>query len=128
MGEENPSACHEFVPIDNVSATLGIGVDPIFFSVIHFSNLAYAHEITLYNVILILLLRLGDEVIGPNFNYTVAAAQIPRVRTNNPLIFPGEAGNTQEIAREICKSVHYHILDQHSSAGPFYLLFPLRTA
>jgi hypothetical protein len=34
----------------------------------------------------------------------------------------------QEIAREICKSVHYHLLDQHNNAGPFYLLFPLRAA
>lgn len=34
----------------------------------------------------------------------------------------------QDVAIEICKSVHYRLLDQHSSAGPFYLLFPLRTA
>jgi hypothetical protein len=34
----------------------------------------------------------------------------------------------QEIATEICKSIHYHLLDEHSSAGPFYLLFPIRKA
>jgi len=87
METENPSACYEFAPIDNFSATLEISIDPVFPNVIHFSNLTFAHEIALYNAILILLLRLGDEVIGPTIDHTVAAAQIPRIRTNDPLIF-----------------------------------------
>jgi len=63
METENPSACYEFAPIDNFSATLEISIDPVFPNVIHFSNLTCAHEIVLYNAILILLLRLGDEVL-----------------------------------------------------------------
>jgi len=126
--KENPNACYEFVPGDNASATYGIGIELVFPSVIHFSNLTCAHEITLYNVMLLLLLKLGTEVIGPTFDHTVSAPKPPRVRTNTPLLFPGKASTVQEIATEICKSIHYHLLDEHSSAGPFHLLFPIRTA
>jgi hypothetical protein len=84
---ENPSSCYELAPINNFPKALGISIDPIFSNVIHFSNLTCAHEIALYNAILILLLRLGDDVIGPTFDHTVAAARIPRICTNGPLIF-----------------------------------------
>jgi hypothetical protein len=96
--------------------------------VIHFSSLTWANEIALYNAILLVLMKLGSEVIGPTFNPTVAAAQTLRIHTNDALLFPGEVRDAQEVAIEICKSVHYHLLDHHSSAGAFYLLFPLYMA
>ncbi len=120
---QNPDICYEFILGDSASAIFGIGIEPVFTSVIHFSNLKSAHEITLYNAILILLLRLGTEVISTSFNQVVSGPPSPQVRTNRPLLFPGEARNMQEVAAEICKSVHYHLLDGHNSAGPFYLLF-----
>jgi hypothetical protein len=48
--------------------------------------------------------------------------------TNDALYFPGEARNAQEVAIEICKSVDFHLLDHQSSAGAFFLLFPLHVS
>lgn len=76
--KDNPKACYEFVPANNSSAAFGIGFDPVFLSVFHFSNLTCAHEITLYNAMLLLLLRLGTEVIGPAFDRTIISPRNPQ--------------------------------------------------
>jgi hypothetical protein len=77
MGERKSDSCFEVVPMDNVSATLVIGIEPVFPTVIHFSSLTCAHEVALYNAILLLLVSLGEEVIGSTFDHAVAATQIP---------------------------------------------------
>lgn len=123
--EANPHSCYE-VP----NPTILEDQEPLFPTTLHFRTLTTANEVTTYNAILLLLYRLGFEIIGPSFNVN-SSSLLPisfRMVSNNPLYLPGHAPSSQAIATEICRSAEYHLLGNQSSAGAFFLLFPLRVA
>jgi hypothetical protein len=125
----NPSACYEVLnPSSSEHGEL------LFPSILHYSTLTAPCEVTTYNAILLLLLKLAYEIIGPGFNlsfrspFTVRFPTLSYPLLSNPLYLPGHAPSPQAIATEICRSAQYHLLEEQSSAGAFYLLFPLRVA
>jgi hypothetical protein len=123
--EANPHACYE-VP----NPTISEDQEALFPTILHFPALMTANEVTTYNAILLLLHRLGFEIIGPSFNPN-SLSLLPisfQMPSKNPLYLPGHAPSPQAIATEICRSAEYHLLEKHSSAGSFFLLFPLRVA
>ncbi|KAE9373024.1 hypothetical protein N431DRAFT_503803 [Stipitochalara longipes BDJ] len=97
-------------------------------TVFYYSTLSTANEICSYNAQLLLILRLGSEVIGPTFDPALSSLHLPGYLNYDPLFPPGLAVNAQAVATEICKSVEYHLLHPASSAAAFFLLLPLRLA
>lgn len=91
---------------------------------VHYSSLAIAHGIVSYNAILLLLLKIGFETIGPSFKpYTT-----PQSASNQSLLHPpGTAPSAFAVATEICSSVEYH-LECGDNAGAFFIIFPIRIA
>lgn len=100
----------------------------LFPTVLHYSSLTLANEITVYNAILLLFLRLGSQIIGPIFNTSILSFDLPVDLNYGPLLPPGLAPSAQAVATEVCRSVEYHLQDVQSSAGAFFLLFPLKVA
>jgi hypothetical protein len=123
--EANPHACFE---VPNPSALND--KNALFATILHFSNLAAAIEVSMYNAILLLLCRLGYEVIDNNFNPNSPSLLPLSSALSSPraLYLPGHARSQQAIATEICRSADYHLLEKHSGVGAFCLLFPLRVA
>ena len=119
--DEYPNACQE------IPAQQRLDEQPLFPKVLHFSSTKRADEIVLYNTALIFILRLGAEAIGPAFNTSTAALNLPPFDTQGPLYLPGQAINIQAIATEISKSVGYYLSDHCHRAG-VSLLIPLRVA
>lgn len=96
--------------------------------VLQFSSLIHAKEFTLYNAILLLLFRIGFQVVGPSFNPLFSPLHLPQdidYRPHNP---PGLTSNIGAVAIEICKSVEYHLHEDRRGGGALFLLFPLRLA
>ena len=119
--EEYPNACEE------IPAQQPLDEQPLFPKTLHFSSIKRADEIVLYNTALIFILRLGAEAIGPTFDTSTAALNLPPIDTRGPLYLPGQAINIQVIATEISKSVGYYLSDYCHRAG-VSLLIPLRVA
>lgn len=114
--------CWEIASNDSMTDTV------LFPLVLQYQSLLEANAITLYNAILLLLIRLGFQVIGPQFNPTACSLHLPQDIDYTPLLAPGSAPNPQELAIEICKGVEYHLLEERRRAGAFFLMFPLRVA
>lgn len=125
----NPDACYETWSQEDYSQSPEIEVhsEPLFPTVFHFTSLEQANEINSYNAVLLLLLRLGSQVIGSSFDTSYFSSNAPPTCTNSPLYPPGTAPSATAVATEICRSVEYH-LNCDNSAGPFYMVFPLRVA
>ncbi|CZR65851.1 uncharacterized protein PAC_15751 [Phialocephala subalpina] len=121
-----PNSCWEILSNEVCAST----AEPtlLFPVVFDFASLTHANEITLYNAILLLLLRLSFQVISPNFDPSLPAFHLPQDLDYGPLFPPGLAPNAQAVAIEICKSVEYHLAKERRRAGAFFLLFPLRVA
>lgn len=125
----NPDACYEVANPSKSEVQ-----DPLFPTILYFTTLTAANEITTYNAILLLILKLGYDAIGSSFMtsaLSIASAPLTisqPVVSSNPLYLPGNAPNPQAIATEICRSAEYHLLDDQRSGGAFFLLFPLRIA
>ncbi|KAH7398053.1 hypothetical protein BKA64DRAFT_673448 [Cadophora sp. MPI-SDFR-AT-0126] len=100
----------------------------IFPMAIHFKNLKLANETAIFNATLLLLRRLGFQVIGPAFDPSCIFLDIPRRSECGPLYAPRAAPNGKAIATEICRTVEYHLDEERKSAGGFFLLFPLTVA
>jgi hypothetical protein len=120
--QQNPNPCREVLSNDATT-------DPVLFPVVlQYPSLIEANSITLYNAILLLLIKLGFQVIGPHFNPAVCSLHLPQEIDYGPLIPPGLAPNPQALAIEICKGVEYHLCEERRRAGAFFLMFPLRVA
>jgi len=119
--QQNPDSCCE-VP---TSSPDDEAFSP---NIIVYSSLGAAYEICFYNAILLLILKLGSQVIGPAFDPTNLSLRLTGHLDYGPLIPPGFALNSQAAATEICKSVEFHLAHPSSSAASFFLLFPLRVA
>ncbi|KAF2812158.1 uncharacterized protein BDZ99DRAFT_382807 [Mytilinidion resinicola] len=83
-------------------------------TILHYESLSAANETTLYNAILILLLKLAQDLLlftdDPNFGGDLIASRM------------------YAAGIEICRSVEYHLLHYQVGVGSFYVLFPLRMA
>jgi hypothetical protein len=124
MPNRQPDSCYEISATSNDAP----GFDPLFPSVLHHSSLTAANEITLYNSILLLPLKLGTQILGPFFDASLPAVDLPVDIEYGLFHAPGSAPSAEAIATEICRSVEYHLLDSQNSAGAFFLLFPLNVA
>ncbi|KAE8445894.1 hypothetical protein EG329_012673 [Mollisiaceae sp. DMI_Dod_QoI] len=121
---QNPDSCWEVL---STELSRSAGTQALFPIVFQFTSLPAATDIALYNAVLLLLLRLGFQVIGPQFDFSLAISS-PQDINYGPLIPPGLAPDARSVAIEICKSVDYHLVDDRRGAGAFFLLFPLRVA
>ena len=119
--DEYPNAYYE------VAAQPHLDVQPLFPTMLRFSNIRQADEIVLYNTALILLLRLGAKVMGPAFDTSTAIFNLPAIDSLGSLSQPGETEIVQTVATEICKCVGYYLLDYRNRAG-VSLLISLRVA
>jgi hypothetical protein len=97
-------------------------------TILTFSSIERANEITFYNALLLVLLRLGTQVNGPDFDPSVLALDLPKDLDCRPLHAPGAALNLRAIAMEICRGVEYQLNDANRSMVALFLLFPLRVA
>lgn len=97
-------------------------------TVLAFSSIDQANEIMFYNTLLLVLMRLGIRVIGPDFDPSLLALDLPTGLDYSPLHGPGLAPNMQAIATEICRAVEYHMNNGNRSIVALFLLFPLRVA
>lgn len=100
----------------------------VFPTAIHFKSLKLANETTIYNTILLLLRRLGFQVIGPGFDPSGIYLNLPKGVEYGPLYAPRTAPDGRAIATEICRTVEYHLAEERKSAGGLFLLFPLTVA
>ena len=119
--QQNPDSCCE-VPTSSPDHE---AFSP---NILFYSSISAAYEICHYNAILLLILRLGSQVIGPAFDPTNPSLHLTGGRDCGPLFSPGCALNAQAVATEICKSVEFHLSYSASSDAAFLLLFPLRLA
>jgi hypothetical protein len=119
----NPGACHEVLAASGSPVSTQI-LSP---TALYYSGLTAANEIRHYNAILLLLLSLRDQILGPSSNASITALSPPVDIDYWPLYPPGAAPNPQAVAIEICRSVEYHLVDSQN-AGALFLLFPLRIA
>jgi hypothetical protein len=119
--QQNPDSCFE------VKAS-SPDEQPLFPTALHYSTLPLANEIAIYNAILLLLLRLGSQIIGPTFDASIPSLHLPKELSYYPLYPPGSAASSQAVATEICRSIEYYLLDAAGSAGAFFLLFPMSLA
>ncbi|PVH85150.1 hypothetical protein DL98DRAFT_651045 [Cadophora sp. DSE1049] len=119
--QQNPDSWHE-IPSSN---PLHEQISP---TVFRFKDLIIANEVTFYNALLLLLHRLGNQVIGHSFDASIPALDLPADIDYGPLYAPGLAPNIQAIGMEICRSVEYHLVEERVNAGAFFLLFPLTVA
>lgn len=103
-------------------------VEQVFATVFHFKDLIVANEVAIYNAILLLLHRLGRQVIGPAFDASIPALDLPSDIDYGPLYAPGSAPSVEAIGLEICRCVEYHLGKERANAGAFFLLFPLTIA
>ncbi|KAH7410534.1 hypothetical protein BKA64DRAFT_703649 [Cadophora sp. MPI-SDFR-AT-0126] len=102
--------------------------DPIspFLDAIHFNNLQQAAGLSQYNTVLLVLLRAGRMLKGPNFSFTTSSESLFVTRTNPGLLLPQDPKTLHGVASEILRSVEYGLSEPHTSGGCFLLLFPLR--
>ncbi|KAG4422536.1 hypothetical protein IFR04_004305 [Cadophora malorum] len=118
---QNPDSWHEIPSSDPPE-------EQIRPTVFRFRDLTIANEVTFYNALLLLLHRLGNQVIGSSFDASTLALDLPADIVYGPLYAPGVAPNIQEIGMEICRSVEYQLGEERANAGAFFLLFPLAMA
>jgi hypothetical protein len=55
------------------------------------------------------------------------ASSWSRPKTNPCLFWPHELDSPKAISYEVCRSVDYYFLSQHSTQGAFFIIFPIRT-
>lgn len=125
LEENNPNSCTEFPNSSKES-------EPLFPVMLHFSSFRLANEITTYDAILLLLLRSGTQIMGHNFDASIAASRLSILYPlpQSALLLPGSVGscNARAVALEICRSIEFHLLGEKTGAGAYFLLFPLRLA
>ena len=118
------------------SSSNTIGVDKNspspFSSILYFDSIRLASDITNYDAILLVLLWLHRVLRLPFSPEVMLATQDPLLfessESNSPLLLPGRATGAEDVGREICRAVDYHLLENRHRAGAFYLFFPLRMA
>ncbi|MCJ1338537.1 hypothetical protein MMC09_003826 [Bachmanniomyces sp. S44760] len=102
-------------------------------SIFQYPLLTRASEIINYNSALILLLRLRRANLGDSFDFSFDESNPSSpVESSDPskihLHLPGECGTPLAAAIEICRSVEYCLSQGESSAGAYFVMFPLRMA
>lgn len=112
------------------SPTSALAESEIYLSptILTFSSIERANEIAFYKALLLVLLRLGTQVIGPDFDSSVLTLDLPKDLDCRPLHAPGAALDLRAIAMEICRGVEYQLNDANRSMVALFLLFPLRVA
>ncbi|MCJ1395346.1 hypothetical protein MMC18_009408 [Xylographa bjoerkii] len=120
---EFPNSCYKVKPSQSSSP---------FSTVLYFKDLDRASLITHYNGILLILLRLHRGLRIPYRPVREPASyrscEVQASVLTNPLLLPGRANSLEDVAREICRTVEYHLLGFEGRAGGYYLFFPLRIA
>ena len=114
--QELEEACFEVAaPLTSpVVLTVEGEIVPVWSTVIHYKSLSAANQIAFYKAILILLLKLVEDLLpftdGQSF-------------PDGP-VYP----RMYAAGIDICRSVDYHVLQYQARAASFNLLFPLRLA
>ena len=118
------------VPVDpRTSLSLDSDGRPMFKTVLYYRSFSVSHDIILYNCTLQMLLHLGHFFHGPDVMPVLFSTLPDRpddVQSKNPLILPHRDLTIVENAREMLRSIDYHLLEQHNVAGSFALVVPMR--
>jgi hypothetical protein len=105
------------------------GGEPLFPVVLYYKKLSICQEILYYNVALMVILRYGEAVQDPELMCSALSVWPESERhSENPLILPYEGLTHVEIAREICRSIEYAMLEHQVNEGAYTLLGPLLIA
>lgn len=122
-------ACWEVSTCSMENLTIDENGHPLFLTVIEFESLMRANELRHYNASLILLLQLGNHVLGPGLEQTLPA-YTPHIKLSIETVVPPlQAAGTPahiEPALEILRTVEYSLQFLRTDAAGFYLLFPLQ--
>jgi len=98
-----------------------------FDTILSYSTLEDANAIGLYNTAFLCLYQIGIGIVGAKFDASLPAFGLSW-KTTNPALIPAGQANGVDAAIELCRSVEYHLLPHHASAGAFMLLFPMNLA
>ncbi|KAJ4861270.1 fungal zn(2)-Cys(6) binuclear cluster domain-containing protein [Trichoderma breve] len=131
---QHPGCCFEVYQesrterADELSADEATG-QPIFNSVLFFTDFRRAVEINFYHSCLLILHDIaGDLGIMDELKEHQASRSCFSYKTNPPLTFPHEPEPDPKAVRDICRSVEFLLQPTHGPAGGYVLMFPLRVA
>ena len=105
------------------------GEEPLFPIVLYYKKFSICQEILYYNMTLMVLLHYADTLQDSEMMCSALSVWPESERhSENPLLIPHDELTHVELAREICRSIEYAILEHQASEGAFTLLVPLRCA
>lgn len=125
--DEYPNCSYEVVPGTN-KLQAGKGTATPFTKAVYFSEFERANEYALFNSMLLALINIHTTVTKATIDVRSIAQSVPHITKNAALPLPTELSSKYQIAIEILRTVEYHILDDHESAGAYCVLFPLHIA
>ncbi|UKZ77062.1 hypothetical protein TrVFT333_004779 [Trichoderma virens FT-333] len=102
---------------------------PIFNSVLYFTDFRRAVETNFYHSCLLILhdvargLGIMDELKDNQASHSCFSH-----KTNSPLTFPHDIESDHNAVRDICRTVEFLLQSMHGPAGVYVLMFPLRVA
>ena len=120
------------VPVDpKTSWTVDENLQPIYDTVLYFTDVTMADELNFYNAVLTAVLSCAHIMnIGHSPIAELAFSALPaneKPTKVNPLTMP--SGNIfiyLDAAKESMRNVDYYLLDEHAGQGAFSLIWPLR--
>lgn len=91
----------------------------LFSTVLFFDSPVLVNDITLFDTSLLILLQLGQEIIGADFDPATLGLHLPGPWpcSEGLLTFPGSAIDPHALAIEICRSIEYHLTVENGWSG-----------
>ncbi|PKK48511.1 hypothetical protein CI102_5749 [Trichoderma harzianum] len=131
---QHPDCCFEVFQESRIERADVLSVSeatgqPIFNSVLFFTDFRRAVEINFYHSCLLILHDIaGDLGIMDELKEHQSSRSCFSYKTNPPLTFPHETEPDRNAVRDICRSVEFLLQPTHGPAGGYVLMFPLRVA
>jgi hypothetical protein len=131
---QHPSCCFEVSEEARINGGGALSVNeatgqPIFDSVLFFTDFRRAVEINFYHTCLLILHDVARGLgIIDELNDHQTSPSFFSYKTNSPLTFPHDIEPDQSAVRDICRSAEFLLQPAHGPAGVYVLMFPLRIA
>ncbi|UKZ51225.1 hypothetical protein TrVGV298_004982 [Trichoderma virens] len=131
---QHPICCFEISQESRTRGRRALSVNeatgqPIFNSVLYFTDFRRAVETNFYHSCLLILhdvargLGIMDELKDNQASHSCFSH-----KTNSPLTFPHDIESDRNAVRDICRTVEFLLQSMHGPAGVYVLMFPLRVA
>lgn len=125
----HPFMAYEIPVEPHESFTINEDGTPLYTAILYYNEMHQgARAITLYNMSLLVILELAET-----WNITDLPSQVlsglagQESESSNPLLMPHAKLSRPEIVDEMCRSIEYHLLSEHSVVGALHLMLPIRT-